>query len=56
MKFKLIIDNEKDEELETTIFHSRIYICVGISILMVIVLFCNLYYLQIISYYFLLSY
>ena len=43
-------DNEKDEELETTIFHSRIYICVGISILMVIVLFCNLYYLQIISY------
>lgn len=39
-----------NEELETSVFRSRVFICVGISILMVIVLFCNLYYLQIISF------
>ncbi len=43
-------DNNRNEELETAVFHSRVIICVGISILMVIILFCNLYYLQIISY------
>ena len=43
-------DNERNEELETAVFHSRVIICIGISIFMVIVLFCNLYYLQIISY------
>ena len=44
-------DNKtRNEELETSVFRSRVFICVGISILMVIVLFCNLYYLQIISY------
>lgn len=44
-------DNKtRNEELETSVFRSRVFICVGISILMVIVLFCNLYYLQIISF------
>ena len=40
----------RNEELELRVFRSRVFICIGISILMVIILFCNLYYLQIISY------
>ena len=39
-----------NEEQEIRIFRSRVFICIGISILMILVLFCNLYYLQIISY------
>lgn len=42
--------NAQNEELANSVFYSRVFICVGISVLMVIVLFCNLYYLQIISY------
>ncbi len=42
--------NAQNEELANSVFYSRVFICVGISILMVVVLFCNLYYLQIISY------
>ena len=40
----------RNEELELRVFRSRVFICIGISILMVVILFCNLYYLQIISY------
>lgn len=40
----------RNEELENSVFITRVLICVGISIFMVVVLFCNLYYLQIISY------
>ena len=42
--------NNHNDELEASIYRSRVFICVGISIIMVLVLFCNLYYLQIISY------
>lgn len=41
---------KQNEEFAINVFRSRIVICVGIAIFMVIVLFCNLYYLQIISY------
>ncbi len=37
-------------EAENALFHTRIFICVGISILMILILFCNLYYLQVVSY------
>ncbi|MGN0893481.1 MAG: penicillin-binding protein 2 [Succinivibrio sp.] len=43
-------EQNRNEELENSVFHSRVIICVAISIVMVLVLFCNLYYLQIISY------
>lgn len=41
---------KRNPEAETSLFHSRIIICTGISLLMIAVLFCNLYYLQVISY------
>ncbi len=42
--------DNRNEEQENRIFRSRVFICVGISLVMVLILFCNLYYLQIISY------
>nr|WP_255557605.1 penicillin-binding protein 2 [Succinivibrio faecicola] len=42
--------NERNEELENAVFRSRIFVCCSIAVLMVIILFCNLYYLQIISF------
>ena len=42
--------NERNEELENAVFRSRVFVCCGIAVLMVIILFCNLYYLQIISF------
>ena len=42
--------NERNEELENSVFRSRVIVCCGIAVLMVIILFCNLYYLQIISF------
>ncbi|MGN0902021.1 MAG: hypothetical protein ACI4M9_01930, partial [Succinivibrio sp.] len=43
-------NNEHDEEREGAVFRSRIFVCIIISVIMVVILFCNLYYLQIISY------
>ncbi|MGN0915654.1 MAG: penicillin-binding protein 2 [Succinivibrio sp.] len=43
-------NNEHDEEREGAVFRSRIIVCIIISVVMVVILFCNLYYLQIISY------
>ncbi|MCR5537209.1 MAG: penicillin-binding protein 2 [Succinivibrio sp.] len=40
----------KNLEAENALFHSRMFICIGFSILLIIVLFINLYYLQVISY------
>ena len=41
--------NVKNVELENTIFKNRIFIAVCVSVLMSIILFTNLYYLQIVS-------
>lgn len=40
----------KNIELENALFRNRMIICMGISIIMIAVLFTNLYYLQVVSY------
>ena len=41
---------KRNEAAENAIFFNRVIICSAVSVFMVIVLFCNLYYLQVISY------
>ena len=41
---------KKNVEAETALFHRRMFVCVGIAIVMILILFSNLYYLQVISY------
>ena len=41
---------KKNVEAETTLFHRRMFFCIGIAVVMILILFSNLYYLQVISY------
>ncbi len=40
----------RNEDLALLVFHHRVYICIAIALLMISILFANLYYLQVVSY------
>ena len=41
---------KRDGDLEKRIFRNRVIMCIGVSLVMIVCLFTNLYYLQVISY------